>query len=76
MIKLSKLLKGKIRFPFGVEYLLAGCLYGISKNVRSVLNASLGSDWINKVRTKQESRLSFDVSIKYTKEDFQLGINC
>ena len=38
----------------------------------------LCSDLINEIRTKQESRLSFDVSysdaIKYTKEDFQLGI--
>ena len=50
----------------------------LPKNVRSVLNAWLCSDLINEVRTKQESRLSFDVSysdaIKYTKEDFHLGI--
>ena len=38
----------------------------------------LCSDLINKVKTKQEPRLSFDVSyndaIKYSKEDFRLGI--
>ena len=77
-ITLSKLLKCKIRFSFGVEDLLTECLDSIPKNLRSVLNASLCSDLINEVRTKQESRLSFDVSysdaIKYTKEDFQLGI--
>ena len=77
-ITLSKLLKCKIRFPFGVEDLLTECFDSIPKNVRSVLNASLCSDVINEVRTKQESRLSFDVSysdaIKYTKEDFQLDI--
>ena len=77
-ITLSKLLKCKIRFPFGVEDLLTKCFDSIPKNVRSVLNDSLCSDLINEVRTKQESRLSFDVSysgaIKYTKEDFQLGI--
>ena len=77
-ITLSKLLKCKIRFPFGVEDLLTECFDSIPKNVRSVLNASLCSDVINEVRTKQESRLSFDVSysdaIKYTKENFQLGI--
>ena len=53
-------------------------LYEISKNIRSVLNASIWSDLINKAKTKQELRLSFDVShrdaIKHTKEDFQLGI--
>ena len=46
--------------------------------MRSVLNASLCRDLINEVKTKQESRLYFDVSysdgIKYAKEDFQLGI--
>ena len=53
-------------------------LYEISKNIRSVLNASIWSDLINKAKTKQELQLSFDVShhdaIKHTKEDFQLGI--
>ena len=61
-ITLSKLLKCKIRFSFGVEDLLTECLDSIPKNLRSVLNASLCSDLINEVRTKQESRLSFDVS--------------
>ena len=77
-ITLSKLLKCKIRFNFGAEDLLTVCFDSIPRNVRSVLNASLRSDLINEIWTKQESRLSFDVSysdaIKYTKEDFQLGI--
>ena len=76
-ITLRKLLKCKIRLPLAVENLLTQCFDSIPKNVRSVLNASLCSDLMNIVRTKQESRLSFDVSnsdaIKYTKEDFQLG---
>ena len=61
-ITLSKLLKCKIRFLFGVADLLTVCFDSIPKNVRTVLNASLCSDLINEVRTKQESRLSFDVS--------------
>ena len=77
-ITLSKLLKCKIRFPFGVEDLLTECFDSIPKNVRSVLNGSLCTDLINEVRMKQQSRLPFDVSyseaIKYTKDDFQQGI--
>ena len=73
-----KLLKCKIRFPVGVENLLTEWYDSIPKNERSVLNASLCSDLINEVRTKQEWWLSFDVSysdaVKHTKEDFQLGI--
>ena len=72
-ITLSKLLKWKIRFPFGVEDILPECFDSIPKNVISVSNASLCRDLINEVRTNQESRLSFDVSysdaIKYMKED-------
>ena len=49
-------------FPFVVEYLLTECFGSIPNNVRSVLNASICTDLINEVRTKQESRLSFDVS--------------
>ena len=68
----------KIYFPPGFQDILTQCFYGISNNIRSALNASICSDMINEVRTKQESRLSFDVSysdtINYTKEDFQLGI--
>ena len=77
-ITLIKLLKCKIRFPFGVEDILPECFDSIPKNVISVSNASLCRDLINEVRTNQESRLSFDVSysdaIKYMKEDFQLVI--
>ena len=73
-ITLSKPLKCKIHFPFGVEDLLTEWFDTIPKNVRSVLNASLCRDLINEVKTKQESRLYFDVSysdgIKYAKEDF------
>ena len=62
-ITLSKLLKCKIHFPFGVEDLSTECFDSIPKNVRLVLNASLFNDLINEVRTKEESRLTFDVHI-------------
>lgn len=71
-ITLSKLLKCKISFHFGVGNLLTECLDSIHKKVRSVLNALLCSNLINEVRVEQESRLSFHVSysnaIKYTKK--------
>ena len=54
-ITLSKLLKCKIHFSFCVEDLLTEFFDSILKNVRSVLNASLCSDLIKEVRTKQES---------------------
>ena len=77
-ITLSKLRNCKIHFPFGIEGLSTECFDSIPKNVRSVLNASLFNNLINEVRTKKESRLTFDVSyndaIKYTKDDFQLVI--
>ena len=51
-ITLCKLLKCKIRFPFGAEDLLTECLDSIPKNVRSFLNPLLCSDLIKEVRMK------------------------
>ena len=77
-IAINKLLKCKIRFPFGVKDLLTKYFDSIPKNTRSVLNAPLCSNLICEVKTKKVSQFSFEVSyndaIKYMKEDFQLGI--
>ena len=53
-ITLSKLLKCKIRFHFGVGNLLTECLDSNHKKVRPILNALLCSNLINEVRVEQE----------------------
>lgn len=78
-IVVTNLLKKKIRFPYGLEDMIAECFNSISMSVRSELNASLCQDLLDHVVAQQEARLSFNASyndvIKYSKEDFQLGIS-
>lgn len=78
-IVVSKLLKNKARFPYGIEEMIADCFVAIPLTVRADFNASLCQDLIDNVVAQQEARLTLNATymdvIKYTREDFKEGVS-
>ena len=71
-------MKEKIRFPYGLENIVADCFGKISKKIRSEHNASLCEDLVREIRYNQENRLSFGSSLnemmRYENDDFEEGM--
>ena len=77
-ILFSKLMKEKIRFPYGLKNIVADCFGKISKKIRSEHNASLCEDLVREIRYNQQNRLSFGSSLnemmRYENDDFEEGM--
>jgi len=74
----SKLLKQKMRFPYGMEPDIADCFNSIPKEIKANHNASLVDDLLRDIKYAQEQRLSFNFTLaeatKYTTDDIKIGI--
>jgi len=75
----SKLLKQKMRFPYGgMEPEIADCFNSIPKEIRANHNVSLVDDLLRDIKYAQEQRLSFNFTLaeatKYTTDDIKIGI--